>query len=73
MKQSGKIKFFIPPLGQDGLIHSEDFDKTNVLKNIFCKQTMLNDENISLHELPLFDGVGLSNIVVSSDEGEFVL
>ena len=30
---------------------------------------MLNDENISLHELPLFDGVGLSNIVVTSDEG----
>ena len=34
---------------------------------------MLNDENVSLPELPLFDGVGLSNIVVTCDEVESVL
>ena len=34
---------------------------------------MLNEENAPLTELSLFDGVGLSNIVVSSDEVEFVL
>ena len=33
---------------------------------------MLNDENVSLPELPLFDGVGLSNIVVTCDEVESV-
>ena len=35
---------------------------------IFCKQAMFNDENVSLPELPLFDGVGLINIVVTCDE-----
>ena len=34
---------------------------------------MLNDENVSLPELPLFDGVGLSNIVVTCDEVVSVL
>ena len=34
---------------------------------------MLNDENVSLPELPLFDGVGLSNIAVTCDEVESVL
>ena len=30
-----------------------DFDKANVLNDFFCKQTMLNDENVCLPELPL--------------------
>ena len=34
---------------------------------------MLNDKNVSLPELPLFDGVRLSNIVVTGDEVESVL
>ena len=34
---------------------------------------MLNDENVSLPELPLFDGVGFSNIIVTCDEVESVL
>ena len=34
---------------------------------------MLNDGNVSLPELLLFKGVGLSNIVVTCDEVEFVL
>ena len=34
---------------------------------------MLNDENVALPELPLFDSVGLSNIVVSIDEVESFL
>ena len=34
---------------------------------------MLNEENTSLPELPLFDDVGLSNIVVTSNKVEFVL
>ena len=34
---------------------------------------MLNDEKASLPELPLFDGVGLSNIVVTSYDDETVL
>ena len=66
-------KSSIPPLDQDGTIYSEDFDKTNVLNDFFCKQTMLNDENVSLLELPLFDGVGISSIVVTCDEVESVL
>ena len=33
---------------------------------------MLNDENGSIPELPLFDGVGLSNIVVTCDEVELM-
>ena len=52
-------------MDHDGTIYSEDFDKANVLNQFFCKQTMLIDENVSLPELPLFDGVGLSNIVVT--------
>ena len=60
-------------MDQDGTIYSEDFDKADVLNDFFCKQTMLNDENVSLPELPLFDGVGLSNIVVTCDEVESVL
>ena len=60
-------------MDHDGTIYSEDFDKANVLNDYFCKQTMLNDENVSLPELPLFDGVGLSNIVVTCDEVESVL
>ena len=60
-------------MDQDGTIYSEDFDKANVLNDFFCKQTMLNDENVSLPELPLFDGVGLSNIVVTCDEVESIL
>ena len=67
------IKSSIPPLDQDGTIYSEDFDKANVLNDFFCKQTMLNDEIVSLPELPPFDGVGLSNIVVTCDEIESVL
>ena len=64
----------IPPLDQDGNIHSEDFDKVSVLINdFFCKQTMLNDENASLPELPLLDGEGLSDIVVTCDGVESVL
>ena len=66
-------KSSIPPLDQDGTIYSEDFDKANILNDFFCKQTMLNDENVSLPELPLFDGVVLSNIVVTCDEVESVL
>ena len=46
------------------------FDKANVLKDFFCKQTMLNNENVSFPELPLFDGVGLSNIIVTCDESK---
>ena len=34
---------------------------------------MLNDENVSLPKLPLFNGVGLSNIVVTCDEVKPVL
>ena len=34
---------------------------------------MLNVDNISLSELPLFDGVGLSNIVITCDAFEFAL
>ena len=60
-------------MDQDGTIYLEDFDKANVLNDFFCKQTMLKDENISLPELPLFDGVGLSNIVVTCYEVESVL
>ena len=60
-------------MDQDGTIYPEDFDKANVLNDFFCKQTMLNDENVSLPELPLFDGVRLSNIVVTGDEVESVL
>ena len=33
---------------------------------------MLNDENVSLPELSLFDGAGLSNILVTCDEVESV-
>ena len=66
-------KSSIPHFDQDGTIYSEDFDKANVLNDFFCKQTMLNDENVSLPELPLFDGVELSNIVVTCDEVESVL
>ena len=58
----------IPPLDQDGAIHSEDFDKANVLNDFFCKKTMLYDEKASLPELPLFDGIGISYIVVTSDD-----
>ena len=57
---------------QDGTIYSENFDKANVLNDFFCKQTMLNDENLSL-PVPLFDGVGLRNIVFTCDEVESVL
>ena len=60
-------------MDQDGTIYSGEFDKSNVLNDIICKQTMLNDENVSLPELLLFDGVGLSNIVVTCDEVESVL
>ena len=51
-----------------GALHSEDFDKANVLTDFFCKQTMLNNETASLPELSLFDSVVLSNIVVTSDD-----
>ena len=61
------------PLDQDGTIYSENFDNVNVLNDLFCKLTLLNDENVSLLELPLFDGVGLSYIVVTCDEVESVL
>ena len=62
-------------MDQDGTIHSEDFDKANVVNDFFCKHSMLNDEkaSASLPELPLFDGVELSDIVVTSDDVESVL
>ena len=60
-------------MDQDDTIYSEDFDKSNVLNDFFCKQTMLNDKNVSLPEVPLSDGVGLSNIVVTCNEVESVL
>ena len=70
---SPEYKSSIPPFDQDGTIHSEDFDKANVSNDFFCKHSMLNDEKASLPELPLFDPVGLSNIVVSSDDIESVI
>ena len=66
-------KSSIPPMNQDGTIHSEDVDKANVLNGFFCKQTMLNDEKAALPELPLFNDVGFSNIVVTIDDVESVL
>ena len=60
-------------MNQDDTIHSEDVDKANVLNDFFCKQTMLNDEKASLPELPLFDDVGFSNIVVTNNDVESVL
>ena len=60
-------------MDKDGTIYSEDFEKVNVLNDFFCKQTMLNDENATVSESPPFDGVGLSNIVVTNDEVEYIL
>ena len=34
---------------------------------------MLNDENVTLPELPAFDDAGFNNIVVTNDEVESVL
>ena len=38
-----------------------------------CKQTLLNDANTSVTELPQFGSVGLSNIIVTNDEFESAL
>ena len=70
---SPEYKSSTPTLDQDGTLHSEDFDEANVLNGFFCKQTMLNDAKASHPKLPLFDGVGLSNIVITSDDVESVL
>ena len=70
---SPAYKSSIPFLDPDGAVQSEDFDKANVLNDFFCKQIMLNDEKASLPELSQFDGVGLSNSIVTSDEVESVL
>ena len=67
-------KSSIPPLEINGNIITDERDKSNVLNNFFQSQTLLNDQDAILPDLPLSTVQTHSqNIVLTPSEMELVL
>ena len=43
----------LPPLELNGTIYTDDTDKANILNNYFQQQTVLQEQNATLPDLPL--------------------
>ena len=67
-------KSYIPPLEINGIITTDERDKSNVLKKIFQSQILLNDQDDILPDLPPSTvETQLQNIVLTPSEVELVL
>ena len=68
-------KSSIPPLEVNNDIYTDESDKANLLNNFFQSQTVLNEQNATLSNLPdnTFPNLHLDNIVFSQLEVESVL
>ena len=67
-------KLSIPPLEINGNIITDERDKSNVLNNFFQSQTLLNDQDAILPDLPPSTvQTHLQNIVLTPSEVELVL
>ena len=49
---SPNLNSAIPPTESEGIIYKDDFEKANLLNNYFQGQTILDDSNAVLPELP---------------------
>ena len=68
------FKSYIPPLEINGIITTDERDKSNVLNNFFQSQILLNDQDDILPDLPPSTvETRLQNIVLTPSEMELVL
>ena len=64
----------VPPLSLNGIIHTDETDKANILNDFFQTQTVLNKGNAVLSDLPPPASiVPLESIVFTADEVKSVL
>ena len=64
----------IPLLSLNGIIYTDETDKANILNDFFQSQTVLNEENAVLSDLPPSASIiPLESIVFTADEVESVL
>ena len=67
-------KASLPPLELNGIIYTEEQEKTNLLNTFFCEQTMLNDQNAVLPEIiPYAVTSHLTDIVLNPSDVKAVL
>ena len=56
------------PLEKDEIIYSESIDKANLLNDYFRDQTLLDEQNTTLPNMPVYNGTNLSNFVITEAE-----
>ncbi|MCG8049110.1 MAG: reverse transcriptase domain-containing protein [Candidatus Thiodiazotropha endolucinida] len=63
-----------PPLEKDGLVFDDDQEKSNLLNDFFRDQTLLNDHDAVLPEMPPYSVENnLSSLVFTPDEVKLIL
>ena len=71
---SPNLNSAIPPIESEGIIHTDDFEKANLFNNYFQGQTVLDDSNAVLPELPEPSYLtSLSSIAFDPQEVEEIL
>ena len=71
---SPNLNSAIPPIESEGIIYSDDFEKANLFNNYFQGQTVLDDSNAVLPELPEPSYLtSLSSIAFDPQEVEEIL
>ena len=63
----------IPPLLHDGIYHSENSDKVNILNDFFVAQTILDDQNTTIPDIVTQNNTFLDDISITPDEVKSVL
>ena len=66
-------KSFVPTLGKDGCVYSDDTDKVNILNNFFRNQTLLDDSNTRVPNIACYVYNILSSLTITPPEVESVL
>ena len=71
---SPNLNSAIPPIESEGIIYTDDFEKANLFNNYFQGQTVLDDSNAVLPELPEPSYLtSLSSIAFDPQEVEEIL
>ena len=71
---SPNLNSAIPPIESEGIIYTDDFEKANLFNNYFQGQTILDDSNAVLPELPEHSYLtSLSSIAFDPQEVEEIL
>ena len=52
------------PLEKDGIIYSVSIDKANLLNDYFCDYTLLDEQNATLPNMPVYNWTILSNLLL---------